>query len=158
MDLPVTSYVNNKGEEVEYLTSNEVTEIIIKAVRKVYLDMQHEDIMKYSAHSIRVWARVSLDKAGNFPAFTKERLSWMGKSYCVYVRDINKTNHQHLKALKESSQAGIDLIDTYTDSNIEPLIKRMPKHLEIITAGTENIPPLLSIFSICNQWVNFYKM
>ena len=39
----------------------------------------------------------------------------------TYLKDINKINHQHVEALKESSQAVMDVIDSDIDSNIEPL-------------------------------------
>ena len=39
----------------------------------------------------------------------------------TYLKDINKINHQHVEALKESSQAVMDIIDSDIDSNIEPL-------------------------------------
>ena len=64
MDLLVVIHVNSKGE-AKYLTSNKVTEIIRKVVRKVYPDMPHDEIMKYPTHSIRVWVCVSLTEAGN---------------------------------------------------------------------------------------------
>ena len=45
MDLSVKIYVNKKGE-VKYLMSTKVTEILRKAVRKVYPDMSHDKVMK----------------------------------------------------------------------------------------------------------------
>ena len=122
VDLPVAIYVNKKVE-VKYLASNKVTEIIRKAVRKTYPDMKNEEVMKYSTHSIRVWACVSVDEAGKSADFIKKRLRWMGESYRVYLRDTNKINHQDIEALKESSQAVMDLIDSDIDRNMEPLSK-----------------------------------
>ena len=77
--------------------------------------------MKYSTHSIRVWACVSLDEAGKSPDFIKKRLRWLGESYRVYLRDTNKINQQHNDALQESSQAVMDLIDSDIDNIMEPL-------------------------------------
>jgi hypothetical protein len=37
--------------------------------------------------------------------------------------DTNKISHQHVEALKDSSQAVIDLINSDIDSSIDPLSK-----------------------------------
>ena len=120
MELPLAIYANKKGE-VKYLTSSKMTEMIRKAVRNVYPDMPKEEVMKYSTHSIRVWACVELDEAGKSPDFIKKRLRWLGESYRVYLRDTNKINQQHNEALQESSQAVMDLIDSDIDNIMEPL-------------------------------------
>ena len=120
--------------------------------------MKNEEVVKYSTHSIRVWACIwciSLDKVGKSSKFVKKRLNWMGESYCVYLRNTNKINHQHGEALKDSSQAVIDLINSDIDSNIEPSQVAMPKHQESMMVGTETSSPLLSKTSVCNQLV-FY--
>ena len=101
-DMPLAVFINAEGK-VKYLTSAKVTEIIRKAVKSVYPDILKEELMKYSTHSIRVWACVSLDEANKRPDFIKKRLRWMGKSYRVYLRDTDKINEQHNLALEESS-------------------------------------------------------
>ena len=122
MTFQASVYANNKGE-VKYLTSHKMTETIRKAAKTVYPDMPNEELMNFSTLSIRVWACVTLDEAGKPPDFIKKRLRWMGDSYCVYLRDTNKINHQHVEALEESSQAVMDLIDSDIDGNLVPLSK-----------------------------------
>ena len=51
----------------------------------------------------------------------------MRESHRAYPRDTNKINYQHVKALKDSSQAVINRIDSEIDSNIEPLSKNDAK-------------------------------
>ena len=51
MDLPIAIYVNNKGE-IKYLTSTKVTDIIIKAVSKVYQDIPHDEVTMNSLNSL----------------------------------------------------------------------------------------------------------
>ena len=77
--------------------------------------------MKYSTCSSRVWACVSLDDAGMSSTFIKTRLRWIGKSYCISLRDTNKINEQHNLALEKSSQAVMDLIDSTIDNKIQTL-------------------------------------
>jgi hypothetical protein len=119
-DMPLAMFINAE-KEVKYLTSQKVTEIIRKAVKSVYPDILKEDLMKYSTHSIRVWACVSLDEANKPPDFIKKRLRWMGESYRVYLRDTNTINEQHNSALEESSQAVMDLIDSDIDNQMQTL-------------------------------------
>ena len=111
MDLPLTVYKNRKGQ-IKYLTGTILTNMIRKAVKKVYPDITREELMLYLAHSIRVWACVELDEAEKPPEFIKKRLRWLGESYRVYLRDTMKISSQHVEALSNSSQAVMDLIDS----------------------------------------------
>ena len=45
----------------------------------------------------------------------------MGESYRVYLRDTNAINEQHNLALKESSQAVMDVIDLNIDNQMQTL-------------------------------------
>ena len=103
-------HVVMQKKEVKYATHAKVTDVIRRAVKKVHPDISKEELMKYSCHSIRVWACVLLDEAGKSPDFIKKRLRWMGESYRVYLRHSNKIREQHNEALQESSKKcyGID--------------------------------------------------
>jgi hypothetical protein len=59
--------------------------------------------MRFSSHSIRVWAVVLLDEAGMNPDFIKSRLRWMGDSYRLYLRDTAILQSKHITALERSS-------------------------------------------------------
>ena len=106
-DMPLAMFINAEGE-AKYLTSQKVTEIIRKAAKSVYPDISKGELMKYSTHSIRVWACVSLDEANKPPDFIKKRLT-------------NTINEQHNLALEESSQAVMDLIDLDVDNQMQTL-------------------------------------
>ena len=71
------------------------------------MPMPKETLLKYSCHSVRVWACVCLDEVGKQPDFIKKRLRWVGESYRVYLRDTNKINEQNRDALKVSLEATI---------------------------------------------------
>ena len=101
-DLPLTVYKRVK-KQVKYLTHAKVTEVIRRAVKKVYPDISKKEITKHSCHSLIVWACVILDEAGKSPDFIKNRLRWMGESYRVCLRE--KINEVHDEALQESSEA-----------------------------------------------------
>ena len=83
--------------------------------------MPKETLLKYSCHSIRVWAYVCLDEAGKPPDFIKKRLRWMSESYRVYLRDTNKINEQHRDALMASSQSTMALIEAVKETVFDQL-------------------------------------
>ena len=110
MELPIAVYRDKNGE-IKYLTGSKIAEIIRKAARTAHPDLKEEEIMKFSAHSLRVWACVLLDEAGKGADFIKKRLRWLGESYRVYLRDTPKINAQHREALSDSSNAVMELVN-----------------------------------------------
>ncbi len=65
--------------------------------------------MRFSSHSIRVWAVVLLDEAGMNPDFIKSRLRWMGNSYRLYLQDTAVLQTKHISALEQVSNEFIML-------------------------------------------------
>ena len=86
--------------------------------------------MKYCCHSIRVWACIALDEEGISPDFIKNRLKWMGESYRVYLRDINKINEKHMEALKSSAEKTVELLDCpqEIDTEIDAIYSEMGEY------------------------------
>ena len=56
-------------------------------------------------------ACVTLDEQGMPPDFIKKRLRWLGESYRVYLRDTNKIDEIHLKALKVSASRTMEFVN-----------------------------------------------
>ncbi len=65
-DMPVTIY-KTKKDKIFYLTGNKIAELLRKAVKAVRPDTATDYLKKYSAHLLRIWACVLLDKAGKSP-------------------------------------------------------------------------------------------
>jgi hypothetical protein len=107
--MPVAVYKIKKGKVI-YLTGNKIAELLRKAVKKVWPDTTPDKLKWYSAHSLRVWAWVLLDKAGKSPDYTKKRLRWLGDSFRMYLRDTAIIQHQHVDALLAPLQEVMDLI------------------------------------------------
>ena len=86
--------------------------------------------MKYSCHSIRVWACVTLDEEGMSPDFIKNRLRWLGESYRVYLRDTNKIVEKHMEALKSSAKKTVKLLEfsQQEDSEIDQIYADMGEY------------------------------
>jgi hypothetical protein len=108
-DMPPGVYRTNKGKSI-YLTGNKIAELLWKAVKSVRPDTTSEDLKRYSAHSLRVWAWVLLDKAGKPPDYIKKRLRWLGDSFRMYLRDTLAIQLQHVNALRKASLEVKDLI------------------------------------------------
>jgi hypothetical protein len=72
-DMPVAVYKMKKGKVI-YLTGNKITELLRKAVKEVRPDTIPDELKQYSAHSLRVWACVLLDKSGKLPDYIKKKL------------------------------------------------------------------------------------
>ncbi len=79
-DMPVAVYKAKKGKVI-YLTGNKIAELLQMAVKKVCPDTTPDELKRYSAHSLRVWACVLLDKAGKLLDYIKKRLRWLGDSF-----------------------------------------------------------------------------
>ena len=58
MTKPLAVFKYKKGEMC-YVTQSKVTDVIRRAVKKVYPDMVKKELLKYSCHSIRVWVCVT---------------------------------------------------------------------------------------------------
>ena len=92
--------------------------------------MTKEELKRYSAHSLRVWAWVLLDEAGKSPEYIKKRLRWLEDSFQMYLRDTSIIQHQHVKALRAASQevlyliaalpADVIALSTLTDGTTDP--------------------------------------
>jgi hypothetical protein len=108
-DMPVMVYKTKKGKVI-YLIGNKIAELLWKATKEVQPDTTLDELKRYSAHSLRVWACVLLDKAGKLPDYIKKRLQWLGDSFRMYLRDTAIIQHQHVDPLLAASQEVMDLI------------------------------------------------
>ncbi len=81
-DMPVACYRTKKAPLL-YITSSRIATLLCKAVKKVRPSTSAEDLKKYSAHSLHVWACVLLDKAGMSPSFIQKPLCWLGDSFKI---------------------------------------------------------------------------
>jgi hypothetical protein len=118
-DMPVAVYKTKKGKVI-YLTGNKIAKLLRKAIKKVRPDTTPDELKRYSAHSLRVWACVLLDKAGKLPNYIKKRLRWLGDSYRIYLRDTAIIRHQHVNALLAALQEVMDLIAALPQDVIAP--------------------------------------
>jgi hypothetical protein len=87
-----------------------IAKLLWKAVKKVHPDTTPDKLKQYSAHSLRVWACILLDKAGKLPDYIKKRLRWLGDSFRMYLGDTVIIQHQHVDVLLAALREVMDLI------------------------------------------------
>jgi hypothetical protein len=107
--MPVMVYKTKKGKVI-YLMGNKIAELLRKAVKKIRPDTTPDELKRYSAHSLRVWACVLLNKAGKLPNYIKKRLRWLGDSFKMYLKNTAIIQHQLIDALLAALQEVMDLI------------------------------------------------
>ncbi len=113
-NMPVACYRTKKAPLL-FITGSRIATLLCKAVKKVQPSTSADDLKKYSAHSLRVWACVLLDEAGMSPSFIQKRLRLLGDSFKMYLRDTKAIQDKHLTALQLASSDVMALIRTPPD-------------------------------------------
>ena len=76
----------------------------------IHPNMSKDELSRFSAHSLQVWACVLLDEAGMSPEFIMLRLRWTGNSFRMYLHDTGMIQDKHRDILRAASQEVLDLI------------------------------------------------
>jgi hypothetical protein len=113
-NMPVACYRTKKAPLL-FITGNRIARLLCEAVKKVRPSTLADDLKKYSAHSLRVWACVLLDEAGMSPSFIQKHLRWLGDSFKMYLRDTKAIQDKHLAAHHLASANIMVLIHTPPD-------------------------------------------
>ena len=93
-----------------HLTGSRIALHFQAAARAVHPNISKDNEQRYSAHSMRVWACVLLDKAGKLPDYILKHLRWMRDSFRMYLHDTHVIQDQHCEALRASSKEVMDLV------------------------------------------------
>jgi hypothetical protein len=113
-DMPVACNRSKKAPLL-YITGSRIATLLRKAVKKVQPSTSANDLKKYSAHSLCVWACVLLDEAGMSPSFIQKCLCWLEDSFKIYLRDTKAIQDKHLAALQSASSDVMALVGTPPD-------------------------------------------
>jgi hypothetical protein len=114
VSMPVACY--RKKDALAYITGSWIAILFWAVARAVHLTISKEEVQRYSAHSLRVWACILLNEAGKLPDYIKKRLRWMGDSFWMYLRDTCAIQDQHREALRASSEEVMDLVSALPDN------------------------------------------
>ena len=77
--MPVACYL--KKDAMAYITGSRIALHFRATARAVRPNISKDGKQQYSAHSMRVWACVLLDKVRKLPDYIKKHLCWMGDSF-----------------------------------------------------------------------------
>jgi hypothetical protein len=121
--MPVACYRIKKARLL-FITGSRIATLLCKAVKKVQPSTSADDLMKYSAYSLRVWACVLLDEAGMSPSFIQKHLCWLGDLFKLYLHDRKAIQDKHLATLQSASSDIMALIRTPPDK-VVPLTATM---------------------------------
>jgi hypothetical protein len=113
-NMPVAC-CRTKKAPLLYITGSRIATLLQEAVKKVRPSTSADNLNKYSAHSLRVWACVLLDKAGMSPSFIQKRLCWLGDLFKMYLCDTKAIQDKPLTALQSASSNVMALICTPPD-------------------------------------------
>jgi hypothetical protein len=113
-NMPVACYRTKKAPLL-FITGSRIATLLCEAVKKVRPSTSADDLKKYSADSLHVWACVLLDKAGMSPSFIQKRLRWLGDLFKMYLHDTKAIQDKHLAALQSASSDVMALILTPPD-------------------------------------------
>jgi hypothetical protein len=122
--LPVTE---PKKAPLLFITGSRIATLLREAVKKVCPSTSADNLKKYSAHSLHVWACVLLDKVGMSPSFIQKCLRRLGDSFKMYLCDTKAIQDKHLAALQLAS------------ANIMALIRTPPDNIVRLTATMSNL-------------------
>ena len=93
-----------------YLTGKGIATLFREAVKVIHPQTLEAKLLRYSAHSLQVWACILLNGAGMSPEFIMACLRWMGNSFRMYLRNTGIIQDNHCDILRAASQEVIDLI------------------------------------------------
>jgi hypothetical protein len=114
-DMPVACYRTKKAPLL-FITGSRIATLLCEAVKKVQPSTSADNLKNYSAHSLRVWACVLLDKVGMSPFFIQKCLRWLGDSFKMYFCDTKAIQDKHLAALQSAFANVMAMICTPTDN------------------------------------------
>jgi hypothetical protein len=118
-NMSVACYRTKKAPLL-FITGSRIATLLCEAVKKVRPSTLAEDLKKYSAHSLRVWACVLLDKVGMSPPFIQKRLRWLRDSFKMYLHYTKAIQDKHLAVLHSASTNVMALIHTPLDNVVHP--------------------------------------
>lgn len=101
-DLPLFVYEDKDGS-MRYLTANTTTKYLQMIAKAVHPDLTTFELSYYSCHSLRVWAAVLLNEAGEDGDVIRIQLRWLSDAYRVYLRNTENRADMHNKALQTNS-------------------------------------------------------
>jgi hypothetical protein len=84
-DNMLVCLLQNKKAPLLFITGSRIATLLREAVKKIRPSTLADDLKKYSAYSLSVWACALLDEASMSPSFIQKCLRWLGDSFKMYL-------------------------------------------------------------------------
>ena len=124
------AYLENKT--VKYITGARIGTLFKDIAKHIYPDITKAELLKFSAHMIRVSAAVLLQVAEKPAHFIKIRLRWESDTYRDYLRNTSVVALKHLEANVSATLAK----QAYTLSHLGTSTPNAPDQLSLAVMGT----------------------
>jgi hypothetical protein len=94
---PMALYINPKGQP-QYIGDNQVNKYLQKAAKAVYNITDADELARWTCHSIRVGACVTLFNQHKDESYIMFQLRWRSNSWKAYIRDSPHLSDTHIAA------------------------------------------------------------
>jgi hypothetical protein len=143
--MPDVCYRTKKAPLL-FITGSRIATLLHEAVKKVRPSTLADNLKKYSAHFLRVWACVLLDEVGMSPSFIQKLLHWLEDSFKMCLHDTKAIQDKHLAALHLAS------------ANVMALMHTPPDNVVCLTATMSNLNIPSNVVKDNQMGVNINKM
>lgn len=106
MQTPLSVYWNSRLQAVQLLTSSDIEDFMRRLASTVYKlspDLQADELRRWSSHSLRVGACVTLHAMGFPPLDIQWILRWRSMAFMVYLRNVAILARRHVQALNKAA-------------------------------------------------------
>ena len=95
---PMALFRNNRTGHAQFISDKHVESHLQRVAKTVYQISDKKDLSRWTCHSVRVGACVSLFNQEKGEAFIQFQLRWRSQSWRDYIRDSPTLSDQHIKA------------------------------------------------------------
>ena len=91
-----------KKNKISYIDDTHISSLLQEAAKSVYSITKHEELKRFTSHSIRVGACVLLHTQNISTEDIKFRLRWRSDSFRMYLRNVVQLAEKHKNAIAMS--------------------------------------------------------
>lgn len=101
---PIAVFINRHGKP-QYIDDALVNKYLQQIAKTVYKITDKTELARWTCHSLRVGACMTLFNQGKDESFIMFQLRWRSKAWMTYIRDSPHLSTQHIKAFNTSWNA-----------------------------------------------------
>ena len=102
IDYPLTIYKDIHGQ-VHYINNKDIDDTLCTTAKRVYNISKTDELSRWSAHSIRVGAAITMHIAGADPEMFKTHLWWRSNTFMLYLRNVPALATKHNQIIHQAN-------------------------------------------------------